>query len=90
MQITFHRAFDQICEDPFEALEKVISLGCTRLLTSGCKPTALEGATLIRQLIEKAAGRIIILAGAGITPENIEQLEKLTGATEFHGTKLCR
>ena len=33
MQVTFHRAFDH-ARDPYQALEAIIALGCTRLLTS--------------------------------------------------------
>lgn len=81
--VTFHRAFDR-CRDPFRALEEIIDLGATRILTSGQQPTAPQGAGLIRQLIEKAAGRIILLAGCGVNENNIRQLALESGATEFH------
>ena len=61
--VTFHRAFDHSA-DPMKALEDIIELGCTRILTSGCRPTALEGASLLRQLVEKAGDRIIICPAA--------------------------
>lgn len=85
MGVTFHRAFDR-CNNLFEAMETVIGLGCERILTSGGKDTALEGAEIIRQLIEKSSERISIMPGAGITPENIAELLQKTNATEFHGT----
>jgi len=88
LEVTFHRAFDE-CAEPFEALEDIIALGCTRLLTSGCKKTALEGAELIAQLVERAERRIIIMPGSGVTPQNIDLLQSLTGAAEFHGSRLC-
>ena len=81
--VTFHRAFDHT-SDPFKALEDVISLGCARILTSGCRPTALEGAELLAQLVEKAAGRIIIMPGCGVREGNIAEIAKLSGAREFH------
>ena len=87
LQITFHRAFDE-CADPFRALEEIICLGCGRLLTSGQKPTADEGVALIRQLVERADGRIIIMPCSGITPVNLQSIAISTGATEFHGTRL--
>lgn len=81
--VTFHRAFDHT-SDPFKALEDVISLGCARILTSGCRPTALEGAELLAQLVEKAAGRIIIMPGCGVREGNIAEIARLSGAREFH------
>lgn len=85
MSVTFHRAFD-ICNNPFEALEQIIALGCQRLLTSGQQSTAELGAEMIAQLIERAGGRIIVMPGAGIKPVNIAAIEAATAATEFHST----
>lgn len=85
MSITFHRAFD-VCRAPERALEQIISLGCHRLLTSGCASVALQGAGLIARLVEQASGRIVIMAGSGIRPENIALVEKATAAPEFHST----
>jgi copper homeostasis protein len=83
MEVTFHRAFD-LCRDPHAALEDLISLGCTRLLTSGCAPTALAGAATIKSLVEQSRGRIIVMPGCGITPANIAEIAQRTGASEFH------
>jgi copper homeostasis protein len=85
MSVTFHRAFDR-CNDPFKALEEIIACGCERILTSGLKPTAMEGASLISELIIKADNRIIIMPGSGIRSENITELHHQTGATEFHSS----
>ena len=85
MGVTFHRAFDR-CADLFQAMETVIELGCERILTSGGYDSAIEGADVIRMLIEKAGDRIVIMPGAGITPENIRDLVQKTGAGELHGT----
>lgn len=85
MSITFHRAFD-ICREPLVALEQIISLGCHRLLTSGQQPSAEQGAEFIAELVKRAAGRIIIMPGAGINPKNIVAIEQKTAATEFHST----
>jgi copper homeostasis protein len=85
MSVTFHRAFD-ICRDPFTALEQIVSLGCDRLLTSGQQASAELGAELIAELVKRAAGRIIIMPGAGINPRNIATIEQKTAATEFHST----
>ena len=81
--VTFHRAFDHT-SDPLKALEDIISLGCVRILTSGCRPTALEGADMLAQLVEKAADRIIIMPGCGVREGNIAEIARLSGAREFH------
>lgn len=92
MTCTFHRAFD-VTADPFDALEKIIECGFSRILTSGGKPKATEGAELIRKMIDHAGGRIIIMPGGKVRYSNIEQLYKYTGAVEFHSSAirtLCR
>ena len=83
MNVTFHRAFD-MCKDPFKSLEQIISLGCERILTSGQQPTAIEGVSLLKQLVEKADNRIIIMPGSGVNEDNIATIAKETGAIEFH------
>ncbi|MEZ4883648.1 MAG: copper homeostasis protein CutC [Chitinophagales bacterium] len=83
MQVTFHRAFD-VCSQPFEALEQIIDLGFDRILTSGQQQTAIEGADLIRKLVEIAGERIHILVGSGVNSENIAALKEKTNAKEFH------
>ena len=83
MNVTFHRAFD-MCRNPKEALEQIIELGCTRILTSGQEATALQGVPLLKELIEQADGRIIIMPGCGVNPDNIRKIAEETGAHEFH------
>ena len=83
--VTFHRAFDLV-RDPMSALEDVIALGCERVLTSGAQANALEGAALIRQLVELSAGRIVVMPGAGVDARNIGELLSITGAREFHAS----
>lgn len=82
---TFHRAFDQ-SQSPLEALETIRALGCTRILTSGTKDTAEAGIPIIRQLVEHAAGAIMILPGGGVTASNIKRILTETGAREVHGS----
>jgi copper homeostasis protein len=84
-QSVFHRAFD-LTPDPFAALDTLIDLGVTRVLTSGQAASAPLGATLIRRLIGHAAGRIEILPGAGIRPENVATLLAQTAAAQIHGS----
>lgn len=83
MSVTFHRAFD-VCRDPFIALEQIIELGCHRILTSGQMPKAEEGVELLRELVERAGERIIIMPGCGVNANNIAHIAVATGAREFH------
>ena len=85
MGVTFHRAFDRT-NDPFKAMEDIIEIGCERILTSGQMPNALDGADLIKKLIEQAAERIIIMPGSGVRSDNITAIAKKTKATEFHSS----
>lgn len=86
MEVTFHRAFDEIKQDPIEALEDVISSGCTRILTSGCHSTALSGIDVITNLVKKSNDRIIIMAGCGVTPKNAKTIIDQSGISEIHGS----
>ena len=83
MSVTFHRAFD-MCKNPQEALEQIIALGCSRILTSGQEPNAVKGIPLLKELVKQADGRIIIMPGCGVNPSNILHISEETGACEFH------
>ena len=83
MSTTFHRAFD-MCADPFAALEDLIALGIDRILTSGQRPSAMEGAPLIGKLVDAARARIVVMPGVGIDETNIGRLIDLTGVHELH------
>ncbi|MBO7348212.1 MAG: copper homeostasis protein CutC [Bacteroidaceae bacterium] len=85
VSITFHRAFD-VCNNPLQALDQIIRLGCDRILTSGQQSTAQQGISMLRELVLAARGRITILCGAGVTPANAARILHETGATELHGS----
>ena len=83
MSVTFHRAIDRAC-NIMAALEDVISTGADRVLSSGGKPTSLEGLETLAQMNAAAAGRIIIMPGGGVNTGNIRQILEGTGAQEIH------
>lgn len=85
LEVTFHRAFDR-CKDPLTALEDIIEVGCKRILTSGQQTKAPDGVGLIRQLIDLANDRLIIMPGSGVRKENIAAIASETGAREFHSS----
>lgn len=83
MGVTFHRAFDESA-DPFASLEQIISLGIDRILTSGGRQSAFDGMARIRDLVEKSNGRITIIAGSGITTQNVRTIISQTGVKDIH------
>ena len=83
LPVTFHRAFD-VCRNPLEALEQLAALGVARLLTSGQQADALAGVSLIRTLVEQAAGRLVVMAGGGVRPANAAQIVRESGVRELH------
>ena len=85
MSVTFHRAFD-VCADPIAAFEDVLALGCDRLLTSGHESDAFKGRFFRAELVERAAGRIIVMPGCGVRRSNIARIAADTGAVEFHAS----
>jgi copper homeostasis protein len=85
LEVTFHRAFDRTT-DPLQALEDIIACGCQRILTSGQVPDAHDGKELIKQLIEQANERIIIMPGSGVRSNNIAAIANYTGAEELHSS----
>jgi copper homeostasis protein len=85
MELTFHRAID-VSRDLLRSLERAIELGFHRILSSGGAATAPQGADRLRELVERAAGRIAVMPGGGIDAGNVAALAAATGAREFHAS----
>jgi copper homeostasis protein len=85
MQVTFHRAYDR-CVDPMQGLEDIIATGCHRILTSGQVPNVANAIPLIKQLVDHANGRIIIMPGSGVRANNINEIIQQTGVVEIHSS----
>ena len=83
----FHRAFDCV-KDPYSSMEKLIDLGVDRVLTSGLKEKAVDGADLLAKLQSKYGDKIQILAGSGINATNCSYLVNKTGILQYHSS--CR
>lgn len=86
LSLTLHRAFD-LCRDMPDALESAVTLGFDRILTSGGAPRAFDGVETLTALHQQAAGRIIVLAGSGVSPETLPSI-LATGVHEVHAS--CR
>lgn len=85
MLVTFHRAFDR-CAYPIQGLEDIIATGCHRILTSGQVPNVANALPLIKQLVDQANGRIIIMPGSGVRANNINEILQQTGVFEIHSS----
>lgn len=85
LQVTFHRAFD-VVRDPSQALETVIALGCQRVLSSGGCATAVQGSSALAARVAQAAGRVSMMAGAGVSADTVAALVAATGCTEVHAS----
>lgn len=85
MKFTFHRAIDA-CNDPLEALATLVDLGFDKVLTSGCKPKAVDGIDMIRQMQEKFGDKIRIMAGGGVNVGNVMKIINETGVTNCHAS----
>jgi copper homeostasis protein len=95
MSVTFHRAFDRAGDlekalGLEEALEDVIATGAHRLLTSGGASSAEEGIPVIACLVQAAGERLKIMAGVGISAENVSRILRETGVNEIHGSFRAR
>jgi copper homeostasis protein len=80
-----HRAFDQT-RDPFSAMEQLIQLGFTRILTGGGCEKAIDGKDQLAALTQRAQGRIEILPAGGIGPSNAREILMTTAGTQLHGS----
>ncbi|MEM9247602.1 MAG: copper homeostasis protein CutC [Pseudomonadota bacterium] len=80
---TLHRVID-VVPDPVAALDQAIGLGFDRILTSGAEAFAPDGVALIAELVRRADGRLSVMPGCGLTPENVAGIVAETGVTEVH------
>lgn len=84
-EAVFHRAFDCV-QDPYRAMEQLISMGIDRVLTSGLKPKAMDGLELIAELQKQYGDRIQILAGSGMNASNAKEMMDRTGISQVHSS----
>jgi copper homeostasis protein len=80
--VTLHRVID-VTPDPLAGLRTAVSLGLTRVLTSGGASAARDGRDMLRALVAAAEGRIQVMAGSGVTAENAAEIAA-TGVDALH------
>lgn len=85
LPVTFHRAFDQVA-DRAAGIETLVRLGITRVLTSGGRDTALAGSAQLADDVRRAAGRLTVIAAAGITPGNVAEVVARSACREVHAS----
>lgn len=88
---TFHMAFDELTkEEQFKTIDWFARLGIDRILTHGgpLDKSIEENLPHLKELVDYAAGRIIILPGGGINKDNAEKIAAELGVNEVHGTKI--
>lgn len=91
--VTFHMAFDSLPPDEqLPAIDWLAELGVERILTHGgaADTPITDNLARLRAYVERAAGRLIIMPGGGITWENAETVARELGVSEVHGTKVVR
>ncbi len=88
LPVTFHKAIDEL-ENPVEGVRDLCQIkNIKRILTSGGKPTALEGQEVIREMIKVAGEQITILVAGKVLDSNVDEIQKLCGAKELHGRRI--
>jgi copper homeostasis protein len=83
LQTTFHRAFD-MSRDLLQSLEQLAQTGVDRVLTSGGAASAIEGTATLRNLVEAAGGRLIVMACGGVDHQNVQVVLEKTCVREIH------
>lgn len=86
LSVTFHRAIDEP-GDIFGRLRDVMSLGVDRVLSSGGAATAEEGIPVLKEMVRLSAGRVSVMPGCGVTPDNAVKILNATLAHEIHGSR---
>ncbi|MEV0948245.1 copper homeostasis protein CutC [Rhodococcus sp. NPDC049939] len=82
VEVTFHRAMD-VVNYRAAALDALVGLGVTRVLTSGGAPRCIDGVQALSGMVAHACGRIQVMAGGGIRVEDIAAVAG-TGVDAVH------
>lgn len=88
LPVTFHKAIDEL-ENPVDGVRDLLQIeNIKRILTSGGKPTAMEGQEVIRKMIKAAGDKITILVAGKVLNSNVVEIQKITKVEELHGRRI--
>lgn len=82
---TLHRVVD-LLPDPSEAVATAAALGFDAILSSGGAARAVDGLARLAEMTAKAAGRLSLMPGSGVTAENAGRIVAATGADWVHAS----
>jgi copper homeostasis protein len=83
LDVCFHRAID-MSNDYLMAARDIVDCGCKRILTSGQRNKAIEGIDNIASLQKCFGNQIEVMAGSGVSEDNVEEIYKKTKINAFH------
>ena len=89
MPVTFHKAID-LSNNILLAVEQLKKIGVDRILSSGGKATAIEGAEMLRQMIKISGDQLAIVVAGKVTWENFDEIKRLIPSDEYHGRRLVK
>ena len=88
LEITFHKAIDEVSSICTE-LDRLRSIqAVTNILTSGGADSAMEGSDTLKEMVTRYKGQLTIIAAGKISEQNIVKVHELIGAQEYHGRKI--
>ncbi|SDY93914.1 MULTISPECIES: copper homeostasis protein CutC [Bacillus] len=84
MNVTFHRAIDEMADlvgavQTLRNFEKI-----THILTSGGQGGIVENIPVLHEMQRVSQGDVQLIAGSGVTKENIQRVLNETGISEAH------
>ena len=88
LEITFHKAIDEV-SSIFTELDRLRSIKeITNILTSGAADSAMRGSHTLKEMVTRYKGQLTIISAGKITEQNIVKVHELIGAQEYHGRKI--
>jgi copper homeostasis protein len=85
LRAVLHRAID-LAPDPVAAVGCAVELGYDGVLSSGGAASAPAGAATLAAMVAAAHGRLEVIAGAGVRPDNVGALVAATGVRAVHAS----